>query len=200
MRNLFRVLLVASILLILSIAFLRGSDRIALNSVLDLTSGGIERLPELLQRIRDFHRVVTRDGLRTLELSAKEASFFKDDRAVLVVEPKIVFFDDGRRFAVVGADRAKVYFTGVDADQVQLEGNVDFNLRRFHLSAGHLTFNRTKARIDAHGDVELTSPQMRIRGDNLHLDLATRRLSVDQRVRVRVAQTPNTSSGEEDPG
>ncbi len=187
-RTLLRVLLVAFVLIAVPLAFLRGADHVALNRVLDLTSGGISRLPELLQRIRDFHRVVTRDGRRTLELSAKEASFFKDDRAVLVVEPKIVFFDEGRRFAVVAADRARVFLSGFEADEVRLEGNVQFDLKRFHLSARHVTFNRNDARIDAHGEVELTSPQLRIRGDTLHLDLTTRRLSIDDHVHVRVAQ------------
>ncbi len=188
-RNLVRAFLAVIILVGVPLAFIRGGDKISLESVLDLTSGGIDRLPELLQRIRNFHRIVTRDGRRLLEVSAKEASFFKDDRAVVVKEPRIIFYDGGQKFAVVRSDEARIFFTSADVDEVRLQGGVEFELDRFQLTADYVVFSTLNATIDASGKVNLKSPELSLRGDRLRIDIATRRLIADHNVRLHVVQT-----------
>ena len=48
----------------------------ALEGIWDVSRLTADNLPKLLQRIRDFRRVITRDGLTVLEVSAKKADFF----------------------------------------------------------------------------------------------------------------------------
>ena len=77
--------------------FYRSGRQARIGDIFDVPKLGEEALPELLQRIRDFHRVVTRKGEKILEISAQEASYFRDSSAVEIKAPSLVFFHQGER-------------------------------------------------------------------------------------------------------
>ena len=48
-------------------------------------------------------RLITREGLKVLEVSASEASYFKNDKAIQIIEPKVVFYEGGERVGEVSS-------------------------------------------------------------------------------------------------
>jgi len=178
LRTLFVVIVAVSI----PALFMRSGGRVSLDNVLDVSRFRDKALPELLQRIRDFHRVVTRNGERVLEVSAKEASYFKGERGVEIVEPKLVFYDDGEKAGWISGRRGRVYLDGNDVDSVELNGGVELKLSEFEVSAETLVYQRRENLITAPGHAVIRSPELVLSGQGLTLDLHSRKLRVDAEV------------------
>lgn len=179
-RNLLATLLVA-LLVALAFSFAR---RAPLESVLDPESIAARALPQLLQRIRNFHRVITREGRKVLEVSAEEASYFKDDKAVEIVAPRVVFYEDGERAGEVSAERGRLYLDGVDVLAVEVTGKVSFELGRLRLSAENLAFDKESHLIKVHGEARVEAAEMTLSGADLSVDMLERTVVIGSNVRM----------------
>jgi lipopolysaccharide export system protein LptC len=135
-----------------------------IGDVWDLAVLTADNLPELLQRIRNFHRVVTRDGQKLLEVSAEEAAYYKNQKAVIIQRPRVVFFDKG----------------------VELDGDVILQLEQFRIQASNLAYDHTSEEVRVRGKMELTSPEMELSGTDLVIDMVERRLTMQEDVRMVV--------------
>ena len=85
-----RLLLIAVTALTAAVVLVRFAGRLRVDDLVRVETLADEALPELLQRIRDFHRVVTRNGEKVLEISASEASYFRDTSAVEIVTTRTI--------------------------------------------------------------------------------------------------------------
>ncbi len=179
---------------IVGILMSRLGGRIDTDSVFDLSIRP-ENIPKIVQRIRDFNRVVTRDGKKLLELSAAEASYFKDDTSVVVVSPSITFFDDGEEFATLSSEQARLYINGNEVDAAEMNGNVNVKLEQFRLIADQLTFETDQRLLVSQGFVELKSPEVSLSGSGFALHLGDKKLRLDSNVNLKLSKTP-VSAGE----
>lgn len=146
-----------------------------------------EHLPQLLQRIRNFHRVVTRDGERVLEISADEASYYKDQRAVVITRPRVVFYDAGERVASVTGLEGRLVIEGNDVEAVRLEGDVALELGRFVLEAGNLNYDHAAGTIEVDGPGRIEAPDLTLAGADLVVDVGKGSLSLGGGVTMRIA-------------
>lgn len=194
-RYYLRFVLVATFLVAVAVVLFRTGNRVSLENVLDFSSVSRDILPELLQRIRNFHRVVTRDGVRVLELSAEEASFFKDDSTVVVKAPKITFFDDGREFATISADEARLNTNGNEVDSADLAGHVIIKVDRFRVDSATITYDNVERRIVAPGFVTIASPDLNLKGTGLTLNLDDRTLALHKSVTMNVVHRGTGGAG-----
>ncbi len=185
-RYYLRVALIVVFTVAVGGVFLSLKNRSTLETVLDLSRLDIEALPELLQRIRDFHRVVTRDGLKVLEISADEASYFKNDRAIVIVAPKIAFFEKGKQVAAIAGKEGRLYLDGTEVESVSLKGAISLDLSGFHLAAKNLVYNRRKERIRVRGRAKISSPGMMLSGTDLTVDMVERTLAMGANVKMKV--------------
>lgn len=182
-RHSLRMLLVGALLIAAPLYFLqRSSDRVSLENVLDVSRLTGTALPDLLQRIRQFHRVVTRDGKKLLEVSAKEAAYFRDDTAVQILEPRLVFFDEGVEVGSITGDRGRLVLDGNDVDKVELTGAVRLVLTQFEIRAETITYERRNNRIVAAGAALVQSDEVVLKGASMKFDLAAKSLTVDESV------------------
>ncbi|HYB98211.1 MAG TPA: LPS export ABC transporter periplasmic protein LptC [Candidatus Limnocylindrales bacterium] len=145
-----------------------------LESVLDASRFTAEALPQLLQRIRNFHRVITREGRKVLEVSASEASYYKNDKAIEIIEPKVVFYEGGERAGEVAADKGRLYLDGTDVQAVEVMGKVRFELGRLRLEAENLSYERATNRILVRGRADLEAAEMSLSGTDLTIDMVER--------------------------
>jgi len=187
-----RAVFAATVVAGLALVAWRGLERVPLGSVLELSEPAVERIPELLQRIRSFHRVVTRHGEKLLEVSAAEASYFRDDRAVVVREPRLIFFDKGERAGMLSALEGRLYFDGHEVEAVELAGGARLSLDRFSLEAEELAYERSRGVIVASGAAVISSPELSLAGNGLTLDLAARRLGLASGVHMILKHAPST--------
>jgi LPS export ABC transporter protein LptC len=150
----------------------------------DLALEVIELLPEVAQRIQDFHRVKF-DGDRKLwEVSAKEARYFEDDGVVAVHKPVVeIFFEEGRSIALRG-NEGKVTLDGSDVESVEIEGRLDVKLDEYALRTDLARYETKTDRIVVPGSVHVESAQLEFDGEAMEIDVGGQRLRVDQGVRM----------------
>lgn len=133
-----------------------------------------QALPELLQRIRNFQRVITREGRKVLEVSAREASYFKNDRAIEILEPKVVFYEGGERVGEVSASKGRLYLDGTDVLSVEVTGTVLFEIGRLRVMTDNLTYDRATSRITARGPARVEAAELSLSGNDLTVDMLGR--------------------------
>ncbi len=199
-RKSLRILLLGAILIGAPLFFIRNTERVPLDAVLDVSRLTGESLPDLLQRIRDFNRVVTRDGVKLLEVSAKEAAYFRDDTAVQILEPKLVFFDDGEEVGAIAGDRGRLELDGNDVDNVRITGSVRLVLTQFEIRAEDIRYERRSNLIVASGAALVKSDEVVLRGANMRFDLGARSLSVDRSVEMTLRQARSAGRGDNNSG
>ncbi|MBC8293933.1 MAG: hypothetical protein H8E45_12365 [Proteobacteria bacterium] len=160
--------------------------------VLELDDGRLiaHVVPELMQRMRDFHRVVTRNGVKLLELRAEEAAYFRDDAAVTISGPEVTFFEEGEPSAFVSGSSGRVYMDGNQVEAIELSGGVSVALGRFHLSADILAWERGPDLLTVSGRVGMDSADLELEGADLELELNLRRLRFRGGVNATVYREP----------
>ena len=177
----------------LAAVLLRSSERVGLEDVLDVSRLGEEALPELLQRIRDFNRVVTRNGEKLLEVSAKEASYFKNDNAVRIVEPKLIFYSKGDEVGAISGHIGSLIVDGNDVASVHLEGSARLKLAKFEISSETIAYDRHSGKIHTTGLTEVRSPELALSGQDMEFDLTAKTLSMDSDVAMTLRKSADGS-------
>jgi len=189
-RRVWRIVLGVTLFAAFAMVALNLGRRGSLESMLDPSRFAMENLPELLQRIRNFDRVITREGHKVLEVSAKEASYFKNDRAVQVVGPKVIFYEKGEASGQVSAERGKLYLDGTEVRTVEVLGTVLFELGRLRLTADNLSYDRTANRIMVKGSARIEAAELTLSGTDLNIDMIGRSGVMNGNVHMVVSATP----------
>lgn len=161
-----------------------------LELMLDPSRFSMENLPELLQRIRNFDRVITREGRKVLQVSAKEASYFKNDRAVEIVEPRVVFYEKGEVAGEVSAERGRLYLDGTEVQAVEVLGTVLFEIGRLRLTAENLSYDRAANRILVRGLARIDAAELTLSGTDLSVDMLERSGVMSGSVHMVVRASP----------
>ena len=150
------------------------SRRASVSELVDTSFLATHALPELLQRIRNFHRVITREGKKVLEVSASEASYFKNDKAVEVIAPKVVFYEGGERIGEVSAAKGRLYLDGTEVQSVEVTGEVLFELGRMRVRTDNLTYDRASGHIKARGLARVEAAELDLAGTDMTVDMVNR--------------------------
>lgn len=175
-----------AVIIVLALFALGIRDRKSLISALDMTRLAGEALPELLQRIRNFHRVITRDGKRVLEIAAKRADYFKDDRTIQVIQPYIVFYEEGEKIGELAGSKGRILLDGGDLLTVSLSGVVILELGDFKLYAEDLVYDRKAETIQALGTVEIRSSEVTLTGRDLMVNVVERSVTMNEDVHIQL--------------
>ncbi len=179
---------VLAVLLVLSLGSLGVmlSRRAGVPDLLEPSFLATQALPELLQRIRNFHRVITREGRKVLEVSAKEASYFKNDKAIEIVAPKVIFYEDGERIGEVSAAKGRLYLDGTEVLSVEVSGEVLFEIGRLSLRTEQLTYDRATNLIRAKGEARVEAAELSLTGTDLVVDMLERSAVIGSGVKMRL--------------
>lgn len=183
-RRAWRYLLGAALVLVLVGLGLSLGRRAVVDKVLDPSFLASEALPQLLQRIRNFHRVITREGRKVLEVSAKEASYFKNDKAVEIVEPRVIFYEGGERAGEVSAERGRLYLDGTEVLAVEVTGKVLFELGRMKVTAENLSYDPEGGQIAVRGEARVDAAEMALSGTDMVVDVVKRTLVIGSNVKM----------------
>jgi LPS export ABC transporter protein LptC len=183
-RRAWRLVLGATLVAVLVVLAVSLGRRAVVERVLDPSFLATEALPQLLQRIRNFHRVITREGRKVLEVSAKEASYFKDDKAVEILEPRVVFYEEGERAGEVSAERGRLWLDGTEVLSVEVSGAVLFEIGRLRLTAENLSFDREAQRLRVRGRAEVEAAELSLSGTDLSVDMLERTVVFESDVQM----------------
>ena len=187
-RNILRAVMFILVTVGIGAIFFRGVHKISLDGDIDLSRLEESALPELLQRIRNFNRVVTRRGEKLFEVSAEEASYFRNDRAIRIKKPSIVFFDKGEQVGSIAADKGALVIGGSTIESVDLVGNVRFVLTKFEILAGRIEYLHGEESIVTTGATTVVSPELTLKGKDVRFNLRKNTLSVASDVAMTLNQ------------
>lgn len=176
MRTRARRLVVALVVLLLATGGWLLARHLWSQKKADLARQALDLLPNVAQRIRDFHRVKVDNGRKVWEVSAKEAQYHEDEEMVVVTEPMVSFFlDDGRVVALRG-NEGKIYLGGRDLQLVELSGGIEVQLGDYGLRAEYASYDRRTDLIVAPGEVEISGDTFDVRGQQMEVTVGSQRL------------------------
>ncbi len=184
MRSRVRLLVVASILILLAVGAALVGRSLWQQRKSDLARVALDMLPGVAQRIRDFHRVKVDNGRKIWEVAAKEARYLEDEQLVMVEQPLVsVFLRDGRVVALSG-ETGKVFLGGRDLKAVEISGEIDVRLGDYTLRGDFARYDRDRDLITMPGDVEITGDGFELHGKQMAIDVKAQHLKLAQDVRM----------------
>lgn len=178
-RSHLRALLLIAVVIGTTMLFLGDRQRPRLDELIDISRLNGKSLPHLLQRIRDFRRIVMRDGKKVLEVSASEASYYRDRTAVEIVDPHVAFFSEGDTVASLSGKRGVLVMDGNDVASVELSQSVLLELLQFEIRAQRMVYARVRKTVVADGNAEIRSPEVELKGKAMTVDLTGKSLTVE---------------------
>src|SRR5262249_33830597 len=150
----------------------------------ELRRQALDLLPQVAQRIRDFHRVKVDKGRKIWEVSAREAQYHDDENVVVVMDPAVSFYaDDGREVAVRSRE-GKVSLQGHDLQWVDVSGDIEIRFGDYALRTDRARYDRSQGTIVVPGAVEISGRELQLRGDHLALDVAAQKVHMSDNVRM----------------
>jgi LPS export ABC transporter protein LptC len=195
-----RLLLIAVTTLAVAVVLIRLVSRIRVDDLVRVETLADEALPELLQRIRDFHRVVTRNGQKVLEISAQEASYFRDTSAVEIVQPSVLFFDRGEKVGEISGGRGTLVLDEGEVSSVEVTEGVHLSFVNFQIEADSAFYDRVAKIVVTHGRAVLRSDQFEVSGTGMTVDLGAETLRIVDGVDMRVFRSARAPVVENAPG
>ena len=173
-RRLRRVLLIGVLTALGGIAYLVSSS---MSARLDPVRLGADLLPQVAQRIQNFHRVKVKDGRTVWEITADDAQYYEDDNQIIVHEPRLTFFlKDGDRPCRVSGAEGRLSLDGREIDSVRLGGGVSVELDELVLRTDEATYDRERDLITSPGAVTVRSQAVEVRGQGMEISVGPQQL------------------------
>jgi len=175
------VVIAAAVLLVAGIAWMvAGSLRAQWRR--EVTQTGLDLLPQVAQRIQDFHRVKTQDGRKVWEVAAREAQYLDEAHQVLVKEPLVhLFLKDGRDVGLSGHE-GRILLDGRELDQVDLRGSIEVEFGGYTAHAEQAVYRHADNLISSSEPVEIFGRALELRGERMEVDVGSQTLRLFRRV------------------
>jgi LPS export ABC transporter protein LptC len=144
----------------------------------------VDILPNVAQRIQNFHRVKVDNGRKVWEVSAREAQYLEEEQVVRVDAPVVeVYLEDGRTVALRGQG-GKVFLAARELQRVELEGDIVVQLGDYAMSTDAAHYDADRGVIVAPGRVRITGAGFELQGEHMEVDVAAEQLVLSQRVQT----------------
>ncbi len=178
MRTNIRRIIVAALVLILAIGTGMVASSLWEQRKIDIALEVIELLPEVAQRIQNFHRVKVEDGRKVWEVSAKEARYFEDEAKVSVIKPVVeVYLEEGRTVGMRG-EGGEVFLDGKDVRKVDVQGGIEVQIDQYVIRTEFASYEALSEQIVVPGIVRVEGNQLEFDGESMEIDLDSQRLRV----------------------
>lgn len=144
----------------------------------------VEVLPDVSQRIQDFHRVKVENGRKVWEVQARDAQYKEGEGVVSVIDPIVAFYlDDGSEVSLRGTT-GMVFLDGRELKRVDVEGAIAVRFGDYALSTDRASYEAATDTVTAPGAVRITGGGLDIQGLRMEVDVGAQRLRLAEQVRV----------------
>lgn len=144
----------------------------------------IEVLPDVSQRIQNFHRVKVENGRKVWEVRARDAQYKEGEGVVSVIDPVVaLYLADGREVSLRGTT-GTVLLDGRELKRVDVEGAIAVQLGDYALSTDRASYEAATDLVTAPGAVHITGGGLDIVGRHMEVEVGAQRLRLAQQVRV----------------
>ena len=185
-----RRLVVAAIVLVLAIAAGLLGLGVWSGRPGDLPRQALDLLPNVAQRIKNFHRVKIDDERKVWEVTAREARYLDDDDLV-VVEGSVVsvFLEDGREITLRGKE-GRLFLDERELKRVEVSGSITVELGEYTLQTEFAEYEPEGEVIRAPGSVQISGEQFDIHGEQMEVQVSTQQLRMLKNVRMTFRPRP----------
>lgn len=152
----------------------------------DLVERGLEVLPEVAQRIKDFRRVKIEKGRKSWEVAAEDARYFEDKDLIVVTKPVVEWYlDDGRTVGLRGSE-GQIRLEDRDLSRVDVKGDIEVSLAAYRLRTEDATYDRSRGLITSDDPVEFFGKNLDAKGDGMEADLDRQTVKLLRNVTMRI--------------
>lgn len=117
------------------------------------------------------------EGDKRWVLEANQADFHKDQGTISIREVRVEFFGEPGEHFMVKA-REGIFYT--KSRELTLKGQVELQRRDLMVKTESVTYHPTGRVLEALEEVVLSEPRLRVQGKGLRVDLAGKKLVMDQ--------------------
>jgi LPS export ABC transporter protein LptC len=161
----------------------------------DLAQKGLDFIPEVAQRIQDFHRVQVRDGRKVWEIAAAEARYFDEEQRVDVREPNLqLYLSDGKQVGIKGSS-GRVSLDGKELKSVELEGGIEVSLANYKVETEYAVYDRARDLISAPGGVRISGSDLQAQGGAMEVEVGTQQLRLRRDVHMTLIPNGGAHGG-----
>jgi LPS export ABC transporter protein LptC len=182
MKNRLRLLVIGVVIALLGVIGLLIGRSLLTQWREEAAQTGFDLLPQVAQRIQDFHRVKTQDGRKVWEVAAREAQYVDDEHAVVVSEPLVrLYLKDGRALGLRGHE-GRVSLDGRELRTVEVLGGVAVEFSEYTVRTERAVYERADDRISSSQPVEIVGRALQLRGERMEVDVGEQRLRLFRNV------------------
>jgi len=150
----------------------------------EVAAVAIEVLPDVSQRIQDFHRVKVENGRKVWEVQAREAQYREGEGVVTVMDPVVaLYLEDGREVSLRGTG-GTVFLEGRELKRVDVEGAIAVQLGDYSLTTDRASYDAERDVVTAPGAVHIVGGGLDVQGLRMEVDVGAQRLRLAEQVRV----------------
>ena len=170
------------------------SHNVSTHKARTLADLGKDFLPEVAQRIQNFHRVKVENGRMAWEIVARDARFFEHENQIVVIEPKVTFYlkEDGRAAHLTG-EQGRITLSGQEVQAITIHGTVTLLLDDLEMHTEEATYDRARDLITAPGTVTLHGKTLDVRGQGMEVDVGPQHVRLLRDVETTVHGDAATS-------
>ena len=142
----------------------------------------LDFVPQVAQRIQDFHRIKTQDGRTVWEIAAREAQYFEEEQEVVVREPLMRFYlKDGRAVGLRG-QTGRVVLDGRELKQIEMSGGVEVQFADYTVQTDRARYQHASDQIVAPFPVQIHGRDLELGGEQMEVDVTAQRLRLFRNV------------------
>jgi LPS export ABC transporter protein LptC len=131
---------------------------------------GADFLPQVAQRIQNFHRVKIENGRTRWEINARDAQYFDERKEIVVHEPRMTFFvEHSERKVEVTGSEGRIGLDGRELRTLTLRGSVVVRVDDMEVQTDVATYDRSTDLITAPEVVTLRGRTLDVRGRGMEL-------------------------------
>ncbi len=182
MRTRLRLLVVAALLLVLGTGGWLLARNVLARRQADLKRLTVDLLPNVSQRIQNFHRVKVDDGRKVWEVSAREAQYRESEGVVVVVQPLVAAYLRDGRSVVLRGNGGKVFLKERDLQRVELEGEITVEFAEYTLRTDTARYEADTNRIVAPGTVNIAGAAFELHGEHMEISVEDQQLTLARQI------------------
>ncbi|MBI4516519.1 MAG: LPS export ABC transporter periplasmic protein LptC [Deltaproteobacteria bacterium] len=157
----------------------------------EAAQGGLDLLPQVAQRIQDFHRIKTEDGRTVWEVAAREAQYHEDEHEFVVLEPLVrLYLKDGRPVGLSGHE-GHVKLEGRELREVEVTGGIELRFADYTVRTDRARYQHGSDTISAPAPVEIKGGALELRGEQMEFEVKAQRLRLFRNVTMILRPVPS---------
>src|SRR5690349_11265285 len=146
----------------------------------------LDYLPESSLRLKEFHRAKIEDGRKVWELFGDEASYFKEQKEILIRKPRFYYYDKKGEVAETKGDTARIYMNENQLERMELRGSIQVTFQGYVLNSEEANYLPAQDQIVMPTHTTVVSEGLAVEGSRMEVDMEAKRMRLLRAVKTKI--------------